>query len=64
MGLEINIEVADLFRNEASYCPYEWVTESLVHSIRSKPWIYSVMKQLGFSPRNHNCSFAALFESI
>ncbi len=38
------IQTADSFRNEASGCPYEWATESLTHSIRSRPWIHSVMK--------------------
>ncbi len=40
------VQTADSFRNEASdYCLYEWVTESLTHSIRSKTWINSVTKQ-------------------
>lgn len=44
MGLDMNIEIADLFRNDASYCLYERITESLVHLIYSKPWIHLVMK--------------------
>ncbi len=32
-----SVQTADSFRNKASdYCLYEWVTESLTHSIRSK----------------------------
>ncbi len=33
------VQTADSFRNEASDCLYEWVTESLTHSIRSNCWL-------------------------
>ncbi len=41
-----NIFLADSFRNESSGGPYERVTESLTHSIRSNMWIHSVTSQV------------------
>ncbi len=39
------IQTADSIRNESINCLYEWAIESLTHSIRSKMWIHSVIKQ-------------------
>ncbi len=41
-----NIFLADSFSNESSDGPYERVTESLTHSIRSNTWIHSVTIQV------------------
>ncbi len=41
-----NIFLADSFSNESSDGPYERVTESLTHSIRSNTWIHSETSQV------------------